>query len=149
MICRLWSITPCPLMEIQLWKWQAGCKIFLSPLCTSGFPLLYVDGLVQERHSSIPKALKLRPLIYCWLNMLNCFKDHKRCIHISYHILDCIQQKETKFTTEQQYMLSVLYCQYHVCWYHGDLRSQGISRHCIHQTSWNIYLFLASKLQKS
>ena len=28
------------------------------------------------------------------LNMLNCFK---RCIHISYHILDCLPQEITKF----------------------------------------------------
>ena len=35
------------------------------------------------------------------LNMLNCFKDYKRCIHISYHILGCIRQKKTKFTMEQ------------------------------------------------
>ena len=25
--------------------------------------------------------------------MLNCFKDYKRCIHISYHIFDFVQQK--------------------------------------------------------
>ena len=28
------------------------------------------------------------------LHVLNCFKDYKRCIHISYHILDFIQQKK-------------------------------------------------------
>ena len=37
------------------------------------------------------------------LNILNCFQDYKRCIHISYHILDCFQQKKTKFTLEQLY----------------------------------------------
>ena len=35
-------------------------------------------------------------------------------------------------------MLPIIYCQYHVCWCHGDLRSQGISRHDIDQTSQNI-----------
>ena len=31
--------------------------------------------------------------------MLNCFKTYKRCIHISYHILDFVQQK-IKFTMD-------------------------------------------------
>ena len=32
------------------------------------------------------------------INKLNCFIGFKRFIHISYHILDCIQQKKTKLT---------------------------------------------------
>ena len=35
------------------------------------------------------------------LNMLNGFKDYQRCIRISYHILDYVQQKNTKPTMEQ------------------------------------------------
>ena len=62
--------------------------------------------------------------------MLNCSKDYKRYFHISYHILDFVQQK-AKFTMVQPYMLPILYCQYHACWYPRDLRSQGIIRHCI------------------
>ena len=42
------------------------------------------------------------------LNMLNCFKDDKRCIHIWYHILDFVQQKKIKFTMEQPYMLPMM-----------------------------------------
>ena len=38
------------------------------------------------------------------LNMQNCFKDYKRCIHISYHILDFVQQNKTRFTMEQPYI---------------------------------------------
>ena len=38
------------------------------------------------------------------LNLLNCFKDYKRYIHILYHILG-LGQKKTKFTIEQPYML--------------------------------------------
>ena len=72
------------------------------------------------------------------LNMLNCFNDYKRCIHILYHILEFIQQKETKFTIEQHNMSPILYCQYHVCWCLGDLRSQCISSHGIDSPSWNI-----------
>ena len=37
--------------------------------------------------------------------MLNYFQDYKRYIHISKHIFDFIQQKKTKFTMEQPYML--------------------------------------------
>ena len=72
------------------------------------------------------------------LNMLNCFENYQRFIYISYHILDFVQQKETKFTTEQSSMLSILYCQYHACWCPGDLSRQGISKHGIDQISWNI-----------
>ena len=65
-------------------------------------------------------------------NMLNCFKDYKRCIHIPYHILDFVQQN--RFTMEQPYMLLILYCQYHSC----NLGSQGINRNGIDQISRNI-----------
>ena len=42
-------------------------------------------------------------------------KSLKRCLHISYHSLDFVQQKKTKFIMEQSYMLPILYCQYHAC----------------------------------
>ena len=62
--------------------------------------------------------------------MLNHFVDYKRFIHISYHILEFVQQKKTKLAMEQCYILHI-YCQYHVCWCPGDCRSQGISRNYI------------------
>ena len=68
------------------------------------------------------------------LNMLSCFKNYGRYIHISYHILDFVQQKRTKFTVEQPYMLHILYCQYHIC---SSCR-QGISSHGIDPQSRNI-----------
>ena len=65
----------------------------------------YVRVIAQSRHFSFISTL----------NMLNCFRDYKRFIHILYHILDfvvnTIQQKKTKYTIEQPYMLSILYCQ--------------------------------------
>ena len=72
------------------------------------------------------------------LNMLNCFEDYKICIHISYHILDFIQQKKIKVTMEQPYVLPILYCQCHACWCTGDFRSQCINRHGIDLQSRNI-----------
>ena len=72
------------------------------------------------------------------LNMLNCFKDYKRYIHISYHIFEFAQQKKTNFTMEQRYKLPVLHRQYHACWCSGDFRSQGISRYGVDPWSWNI-----------
>ena len=39
---------------------------------------------------------------------------------------------------KQTYMLPILYCQYHACWYPGDLSRRGISRYGIDQISWNI-----------
>ena len=42
-------------------------------------------------------------------NMLNFSEDYKRCIHISNHILDFVQQKKTRFTMDQPYTLSILY----------------------------------------
>ena len=82
------------------------------------------------------------------LNMLNCFKGYKRCIHISYLILDFIQQKKIKFSMEQPNMLSIQYCQYHVCWCLGNLRSQGISRHDIDQISQNIPSLASEELRQ-
>ena len=79
----------------------------------------------QWRHSEWP----MRSCGIEILNMLNCFKDYKRRIHISYRILDFVQQRKTRFTMEQPYLLPILYCQYHACWCPGNLRSQGISRH--------------------
>ena len=81
------------------------------------------------------------------LNMLNCLKDHKRCIHISFHILILLRRKKTKFTFQQPYMLPIVYCQYHFCRYPGDLRSQGISRHDIDQASWNISFLALEQLR--
>ena len=49
-------------------------------------------------------------------------------MHILYHIFDFVQQKKTKFTMEQPYMLPILYWQYRACWCSGKFRSQGISR---------------------
>ena len=34
--------------------------------------------------------------------------DDKRYIHISYHILDFVQQKKTGSTTKQHYMFAIL-----------------------------------------
>ena len=65
------------------------------------------------------------------LNMLNCFKDYKSCIHIPYHDFD---KQKIKFTMKP-YKLLILYCQYHACWCPVDLSRQGISRHGIYQVS--------------
>ena len=51
----------------------------------------------------------------------------KMCIHISYHILDFVEQK-IKFTMVQPNMLPIPYYQYLGCWCPGDFRSQGIRR---------------------
>ena len=72
------------------------------------------------------------------LNMLNYFKDDKRCIHISYRALYFLQQKKTKFTTGKPYILHIIYCQCYSFWCPGDLRNSGISRHGIEQICLNI-----------
>ena len=78
--------------------------------------------------------------------MLYCFKDYKRCIHISYHILDCIQQKKPEFTKKQPYMLPTLYCQCHACWCPGSLKSTVASKHGIDQMNQNILSFSIRKV---
>ena len=65
------------------------------------------------------------------LNTLCCFQAYKICIYISYHILDFVPRKKTKFAREQPYTLPSLYCQYHACWCLDVLRSQNIIRHSI------------------
>ena len=62
------------------------------------------------------------------LIMLICFKYHKRCIHISYHILDFVQQKKTKFTMAELHMLPIIYWQYHAYLCYGAQSRQSISR---------------------
>ena len=53
-----------------------------------------------------------------------CIYIYKICIHILHHIFDFVQQRKTRFTIEQPYMLPILYFQCHSCWCPGDLRSQ-------------------------
>ena len=65
-------------------------------------------------------------------------KYYERCIHILYYILDFVEQKSAKFTKEQPYQLSIVYCQYHACWCPGSLTRQGINRYDIDQISRNI-----------
>ena len=69
------------------------------------------------------------------LNMLNSFKDYKRCIHILNRFLELAWPK---LILKQHYMLSVINSQYHACWCPGDFRSQGISRPDIDPQSRNI-----------
>ena len=76
----------------------------------------------------------------CWI-VVKIIKDVFTSL---YHILNFIQQTKTKFTMEHPHMLPILHCHYHACWWPGDLRSQGISRHCIDQINQNI-LSLASE----
>ena len=54
----------------------------------------YIDGSAQDRSNSSALAMELlhsctEPSILT-LNMLNCFKDYKRYIHILNHILDLV-----------------------------------------------------------
>ena len=71
------------------------------------------------------------------LNMLNCFKEYKRYIHVLNCILD-LAWGSIKCTLEQQYMFFALHSQYHACWCSSDLRSQSINRHGIDPRRWNI-----------
>ena len=66
------------------------------------------------------------------LNMLNCFKYYKRCIHISYHILGVCSTEEDQI--HYGVTLHVAYpilsrVQDHARWCPGDIMSQGIDRH--------------------
>ena len=73
------------------------------------------------------------------LDMLNCFQDYKRYIHILNQILDLAWPKLIKLILEQLYILSVLHSQYHACCCcSGDLRSQCIDRHEYWPPNWNI-----------
>ena len=50
---------------------------------------------------------------------------------------------------EQPFMLPILYCQYHACWFSDDLRNQGISRHGILPNEWNILSLASEELMLS
>ena len=64
------------------------------------FPPMRWLGLVK----SIP--LQDKHMFNFTDNVLNCFKDYKRCINSWCHILNFVQQKKTKFTMEQPYRAS-------------------------------------------
>ena len=113
------------------------CKTSYSKILSSVKGIVSVFWLFQS-------LWNVKGIWLLTLNALNCFKDYERCIHISYHILDFVQQKKSKFTMEQPYMLHIIYCQYHACWCLCDLRSEAISRHGIDQIDQNI-LSLASE----
>ena len=81
-------------------------------------------------------------------DMLNCFKDYQRCIHISYYTMEFVQQKKTKFTMQQPYILPILHWQYHACWCSGDFRSQGINRHGIDPQGRDIQFPASEELMK-
>ena len=131
-ICKFWSRrrpTPSyPCVSGKLWYLQHNCV---------GDTIVYhwySQRYVSYGMSTVSSLVKLT------LNLLNCFKGYKICIHILYHTLDFVQQKKTKFTIEQPYMLPILWSQYHAGCCPGDLRSQGISRHGIDPKSRNIRL---------
>ena len=65
------------------------------------------------------------------LNMLNCFNNYKRRIHILNRILDLAWPKLMKLALKQKYKSSVLQNQYHTCWCSDEFRSQSINRHGI------------------
>ena len=109
--------------NLRAWHWTC-VKLSPEPIVMGKFTEIYCQ-ISNIRHTSTP-------------NMLNFLKVYKRCLHISYHSLDFVQQKETKFIMEQPYILPILYCQYYACWCPGDFRSQGISRYGIDQISRNL-----------
>ena len=63
------------------------------------------DHLISTMASPIPVKCHLHMILINYANMLNCFKDYSRCIHISCHVSDFVQPKKTKFTMDQPYML--------------------------------------------
>ena len=73
------------------------------------------------------------------LNMLNCFKDHERCIHISYLISDFVQQTKWKNPTHCPfYTVNTMPADALGTPGFGDSRSHSISRHDIDLQSWDI-----------
>ena len=70
--------------------------------------------------------------------MQNFFKVYKRWMCILNNFSGLVQHNQIKITLEEDYMLPILYSQYHACWCSGDFRSQGIGRHGIDPIAQNI-----------
>ena len=98
------------------------------------------DSLQHHKHAAPSSAHLIMKYQYMLitLNMLIYFKHYKINSHIFNLILDLAWLKLMKLNLEQQYILSALHSQYHVCWCPGDFRSQGISRNGIDSQSQNI-----------
>ena len=92
--------------------------LYILNVLEPGRPSDVFWGPVFFRPSDGSHLETVRPLINPkhW-NILNCFRDYKRCIDISFCILDFVLQRKTKFTImtmEQHYMSPyILYCLYH------------------------------------
>ena len=95
----------------------------------STWSIFFFQNLICILYLSLPLPIWL---LTCWI-FLKIIKDV-----CTFSIISFIQQKKTKFTIEQTYMLPILYWQYHACWCSGDFRSQGIGRHGIDPQSQNI-----------
>ena len=50
---------------------------------------------------------------------------------VSYRAFYSTDEDQIHIEATLLYMLPILYIQYHICWWPGDLRSQGIRRHGI------------------
>ena len=110
-------------------------KKFKHNLSHSNFynwPTTCCQLILWDKYLWTPNTISLA------LNKLNCFIVCQRYIHILNRMLELAWPKKIKSILEQQYMFSVLYCQYHACWCSGDFRSQSISRHGILSQSQNI-----------
>ena len=117
MLNRIDSVTACwrlksnvsshPICMSLVWMW------LVAPWCNGNH-----EGQTGQRWTIVFNNL------FWTLNILNCFKNYRRRIYISYNNLGFVQQK-TKYITEQPYMLPTLYCQYHSWWNPGDLKEPG------------------------
>ena len=122
-----------------------GKTVFLIETAPRVLKLHYLyywrhDSLQHHKHAAPSSAHLIMKYQYMLitLNMLIYFKHYKINGHIFNLILDLAWLKLMKLNLEQQYILSALHSQYHVCWCPGDFRSQGISRNGIDSQSQNI-----------
>ena len=145
-------------------RWQKTSKLRVTGLCvgnspeTGEFPAQMASNAenvsIWWRHhgknnidSYHPEgaAIVLLETRVLTLEMRNFLKNIKDVF--TFYIIACtyvVQQKKIKFTMEQPFMLSILYCQYHACWCLG----RGINWHGIDQVIRNS-LTVASKELKS
>ena len=127
-----------------IWRQESGSTLAQVMACCLTAPSHYLNKccLSSEMSSDIPLrtisqvisppsiteiSLKIIYAKFHWnlpgvndlaLNMLNCFENYKRCVHISYHILD-FHNGATPYVA---FHILWIPC----CWCPGDLRSWNI-----------------------
>ena len=152
------TVTPSPWLwlshpnhSISIWRlyfryWIPIIKIrlFLSLFLITTYPILTIPLLQYKednykivflQYDGISRIDETSKRLTCWI-VLKIMKDVLPFLSVSLILFDMIRPNSqwSNPTCRLSYTDNTM----PACWCSGDFKSQGISRHCIYQKSWNI-----------